>query len=547
MLVVKHQITGLIDRLSAFQRAARPSDLIERYQTRRKREEFEDFLDDVCDCRYTEDGGPILIDGSFDNPNYWLRLWVLRSAVGWDPATQSGVLGQARRKEQYRTLKKFGVQQIWELDGRVKISQKAIKAIREEACELFDGIGNDDRLLAVNLPGGIPASLLYDFILRHQRSATIKFSDPSYLELCQKYLRYCRVAEGIVNQLDPTTIIASHALSATGPLVWFGLLKGARVIVPFGANGVAWYWSLTDTKQIFDLQDRPTYEEINLLPDDKRKDLRELGKKIINRRLDGDVQEFGPRKAFRERHAFVDRISLCKKMSWKIEKPIVAVYISNWFDFPHTYGMRNFSNFLDWINSILEIARKTSHCNWLLKPHPCDKWYGGVTIEQLVDVENSGHIGIANDSWSGKYVLKAIDAVITCHGTIGLEATSMGVPVLVSDRGWYDTIGFVKTVRNRDDFINKIATSWWVDMDMRRNQDLANTFIGLYWGRPDWQEEFVYGSDVDQWENYGYAIDLFRNNPTALDCEKSTIREWYNSGHPHFHSFKMLNSERHVC
>ena len=69
MLVVKHQITGLIDRLSAFQRAARPSDLIERYQTRRKREEFEDFLDDVCDCRYTEDGGPILIDGSFDNPN----------------------------------------------------------------------------------------------------------------------------------------------------------------------------------------------------------------------------------------------------------------------------------------------------------------------------------------------------------------------------------------------------------------------------------------------------------------------------------------------
>ena len=39
-------------------------------------------------------------------------------------------------------------------------------------------------------------------------------------------------------------------------------------------------------------------------------------------------------------------------------KKKIAIYLGNWFDFPHIYGMSRFIDILDWIKESIKYAKK---------------------------------------------------------------------------------------------------------------------------------------------------------------------------------------------
>ena len=53
--------------------------------------------------------GRVLIDGTWDNPNYWFRSVLLVKALGVQTQNLVGVIGANRRSDQRNTLTALGV------------------------------------------------------------------------------------------------------------------------------------------------------------------------------------------------------------------------------------------------------------------------------------------------------------------------------------------------------------------------------------------------------------------------------------------------------
>jgi len=208
--------------------------------------------------------------------------------------------------------------------------------------------------------------------------------------------------------------------------------------------------------------------------------------------------------------------------------------------------MSHFENLLDWIRSTFQVAKENRDVCWLFKNHPANDWYGGPSLEDFLDFREYGHIKLVPADWNGASVLGLVDAIITYHGTIGIEATSYGIPVLVADKGWYDDWSFVKTSSSREDYLRQLRAAWWQDMNMEENARLARIFSGLFWGRPAWQEDFVLPESAQQWKNYTVLMDHLRNNRAVLAKEIEIIRSWIDSEHKHYHAYKMLNANDYL-
>ncbi len=217
----------------------------------------------------------------------------------------------------------------------------------------------------------------------------------------------------------------------------------------------------------------------------------------------------------------------------------MVVYASHWFDMPHVHGMRNFRDFLDWTEATLEIARERTDINWLFKNHPCEDWYGGVTLHDLFEGIGAAHIRLIPRDWNNFAVLQAADAIITCHGTVGIEAAALGKPVLVSDRGWYDECGFVRPSPTREAYLDTLQSNWWQDHDAAAVRERALLFAGYYFCIPRWQESFLTADDAYQNRLYGVLEELLDARKEDVVREIDSIARWYESTKPFLHTFKM--------
>ena len=89
------------------------------------------------------------------------------------------------------------------------------------------------------------------------------------------------------------------------------------------------------------------------------------------------------------------------------------------------------------------LKTKNKDVIWLLKSHPAEKWYGGLTLEQTIKGKLPSNIILLPDDYSGKAVMDVSDALVTIHGTSAIEYAAHGKPVLVADKGWFQDCNFV--------------------------------------------------------------------------------------------------------
>ena len=511
-------------------------------KSRKNRIYFEKLLRSIPDHYDNVFSGTVLVDAIWDNPNYWLRYSIVRAALGLLSARQVGILGPFRRRQQNKTLKRFAIEESYDFTDFSEFSDRNYSL----AQDLCNSGRNQEDILTWELPYNVPVSFLYDFILKRQRSAFVHTKDKSFVTLTHLFLNYISVAEKLMQYYEPILIISSHAIGINLPLVWIALQHRIKVVVPFGDVGCFRFWKLNQPSEVCDFTDRPKIEDLRSLTLEQQNALSKTGEEALRDRISGRTESLGAIYAYNMRHTYVNKNSICSQFRWDAGKKIIAVYASNWFDYPHSLGMKHFQNFYDWITSVLRKASDNTEVNWIFKAHPADDCYGGITLSDLVKLGQFRHIKLAPQDWKGADMLNAIDAFVTYHGTVGIEATILRKPVLVADNGWYDDWGFVRAPKSREDFLELLGTRWWEDMDVKGNSRLAKIFAGWYWGRPEWQKNFVLEDDSRQWEIYKTAPDLIKNNMDIIEKEISMVREWFNSSHPHFHTYKMMQTDKYI-
>ena len=120
-------------------------------------------------------------------------------------------------------------------------------------------------------------------------------------------------------------------------------------------------------RDIFSTFDHPTKINFNSLSKIKKKNLVLSGRKYLNLRLNGNVNDIAGNLAYTKLKSKINKQIICKELRWDIRKKIFGFYASNWYDWPHQVGMKNFQDFYDWVKVTLKIAENMENVNWLFK------------------------------------------------------------------------------------------------------------------------------------------------------------------------------------
>ncbi len=67
--------------------------------------------------------------------------------------------------------------------------------------------------------------------------------------------------------------------------------------------------------------------------------------------------------AFRRNAQRIDRSSILDHFGWSADKPIVAVYACNWFDYHKAFELTRFRDFHDWIMATHAVAMENKAVN----------------------------------------------------------------------------------------------------------------------------------------------------------------------------------------
>lgn len=484
--------------------------------------------------------GRVLVDGMFDNPNMWLRYSVLRAALGLASAEEVGVTGPYVPGRCRRSFHRLGIRRVVGFDSMLAAPGTA----RRQARDLIAGTRRAEDVLGWRLPGGYPAAVLYDALLKRQTAAQVDVADPLLEEAVAEAIACMTAAERLLDHVRPDLVVLTHVCNfRDSALAWFALRRGIPCIGVFGSLSSIRFWRLSRAEDWCNLVSRPSGTDIDALPAAKAEALAALGGDYLGCRLAGETRDIGAVYAYSRRVENAQRADLERLFHWDPAKPVVSVYAPTWFDFPHGGGMTQFRDFLDWITVTVRGAEQATHCNWLFKAHPCDDWYGGITLSDLLPAELPPHIRLVPREWNGAAVMAMTDALVTFQGTAGIEYAANGKPVLVAERGWYHDCGFTVVPRDRADYEALLGRDWWAGVDPARASHRARVFAGWYFCVPDWQDGFLLGDDPEQERLYPGIPALLADHPRALEREIATIRDWYHSGEHLYHVYKMRIAE----
>jgi hypothetical protein len=406
-----------------------------------------------------------------------------------------------------------------------------------EAQAALSQIKQPEDILDLDMPFGFPASLIYDELLKRQRRAVVNIRHRHFRMHLIEAFRSLYAAEGLVDRVRPSLVVLSHHINFSfGSVAWAAIRRNIPVIVLYGYHGSLRFFRPRTAADLFDFMDRPIAEELDQLDPMKAEELRAAGASYMKTRLNGRTSDIGALYAFgRQPVTGLTRDKLAAHFNWDPTNPIVAVYTGNWFDNVHGCGMTHFRDLMDWLKATLHVATANNHCNWLLRGHPCDEWFQSVRLRELVPESDSGHVGLAPESWNGSEVLGAADAVVSYHSTASLEYACAGKPALIADRGWYHDCGFALWPKSREEYLGLLASSWWERVDREKIKARAELFSGWFFSRVE--KDTIWLDDSLRDELYQHIVGLPAEQGDAIGREVLRIRDWFQSGTRHLHTY----------
>jgi hypothetical protein len=488
----------------------------------------------------------VLIDGIWDNANHWQRYALLRRAAGLSGAVEIGVLGPFSRARSAAAFDAFGIGERKDM----ALAAADIRKRRPDAERLLATVRDPQEILAWKLPDELPASIFYDAILKRQRRATVWLADPDLPDLVAEGLATYERAAEVVESAAPDLLVISHISNFNfGALVWAALTRGVRTVLLHGDYGVLRCMNLREPADIFRFPLRPSGDDAAALDAATRANLARAGKTYLEGRLGGKTQDVSAIYAFSRRQAVAERSVIAAGYGWPIDRPILAVLAPNWFDYPHSMGGLAYRDFAEWVSVLIEAAKSRPDVSWLFKAHPCDDWYGRINGPVLADLIQGlpDNIRLADSSWNGSDILRAIDGVLTVHGTAGIEASFLGKAVLVPYGGWYGSAGFAQAAPTIEVYAQELRRDWWRRDDGVARAASAEIFAGWYFCVPSWHGTYKFKDDAFQDAIWPGTVGFFEEYRAQIEREIDELGAWLRSGHRYSHIFKMRRAASFVA
>ncbi len=426
----------------------------------------------------------VVADGMWRNPNHFFRVRLFIEALhtlGRKPRLL-GILRSSRDWRERRALARIGFEEFvyieyddeFRTDMYLAESRRLLSVVREHA-----------DILALQLPDDIPAYTYYDTVLKLSSNPRPPLDDPLWVSTLAETLRNRAIYNRELSKRPIMHVALSHPWkNEWATLVWLALKREIPVEHLTGfceAMRIRRFRTADDYATPVEHVPRAVFEG---LPQAAQRKLAEIGAADLRRRSSGLSSDLNVRHAFDPRHRIGDREHARAILSGQTERPVAIVYGHVWFDFPHTFAMRNFIDFRDWMELTLREIRDIDDVVWLLKPHPTEAWYGGFNLTTLAR-DLPPHVRLLPMHTDSQTTINAADTIVTVHGTVGLEAAAAGVAVILGDRSYYSGWGVAHAAADRADYVRLLHNAGQLPRPDAAARARANACFALALAEPD--------------------------------------------------------------
>jgi hypothetical protein len=392
--------------------------------------------------------GAILIEGHLAEygPNYLFRTAVAAKALAEVRGLDIDVVFNGftnRWTTAKRVYRSFGIGNFVFLGSRLFIGnlwRRVVSAVF--ALRTTRGLKSPDDILRIAYGGIRVGDLIYDDVLKLCGNETIERVDADVRRaVANSYFFYLQYQALFASGRYRYYVSTHTAYSEYGILCRVALAHGIPVI------------ETTDIQMSYYTDDPrkklPTYHDgirsaiVNVLEDagTDAEGMYAAAEEALKKRLASQIQQLDAQKAFRGRT--YTREGLRETLGLGDDRKIAFVLAHVFSDAPHLSSGMLHADYFRWLSSTLEVCARAVDVIWVVKPHPSSELYGERgTVEGMVAWLGAENVRLCPPDLNTRSLERCADALVTVHGTAGLEFSCVGIPVVLAGKPFYSGFGF---------------------------------------------------------------------------------------------------------
>jgi hypothetical protein len=474
-------------------------------------------------------GDTIIADAMWYNANHFLRLRMFLGArMKEGPCALLGVLRSRDDTRARRALERLGFEDFIYLDDDPQFKSEGFQAA---AAALLKDVQTHADFLTLTLPENLPAYIVYDTVLKQARDPQPPISDPVWRNCLAEALCDIAIYQRELDTRRVTDVALSHPWKTEwGSLIWLSI---KRDITAYHLTGFMEAMRVRRFRRPADFAtpvEHLPLEAFEALPETTRQELSSFGAGELERRAKGTSSDINASYAYQPEHRIEGKERARESLVGDDSRPIAVIFSHIWYDFPHTFAMTHFTDFRDWIESTLARVRELDDVIWLLKPHPTEEWYGGFRLAELVH-DLPDHVRLLPTKVDNKTVLNAADCVLTVHGSVGLEATAWGIPVILADRSYFSDWDIGYAADSRSDYLRLVGEAGRLTPPTAIQKERARAAFALALGEPpDDLGAYPMGCDSRGVAVIEDVIDALRHKPDMVTVEIARLQQFMAQG-----------------
>lgn len=432
--------------------------------------------------------------GSYDAKTEGIYLKALET-IGYEPCVITGYDPYVKD-----IFSLYGIKNVYYYEDYLK-KYSANKLKKEAEFHLKHVEGKE--VLNIKMDGISVGKYAASSFMRMTRNSTIKLNNDEdkilLLKQMIKSLRAAKAVKNILQDIKPDLLLAiDRGYTPVGQLFDACLLNGIPVITRNASHKSGWeivkrYSSPQMSTVHPQSLSSESWEYIKKMPwNDSKWNI--LYKELFDTYRTGDwFAEVGTQFGKK----MYSKKELLEKLQLDENKKTAIIFPHMFWDATFFWGEDLFEDYYDWFVNVLKVAAKNKSLNWIIKIHPANVIkakrdnYKGVHKELAAVYETLGslpeHIKvIPPESDINTFSLFSLmDYCLTVRGTIGIEASMMGINTITAGTGRYDRLGFTHDFNSKEEYLDFIRNLQDVPPMNEQAIELARRFAyGIFILRP---------------------------------------------------------------
>lgn len=406
-------------------------------------------------------------------PTHLIRLGIAAKAIEEKLDIKPMVVLQNRQDNNQKMFQSFGI------DNYVYLREVTL-SMCDYICVLYILVQfllspNSRNLLSLHYKNINIGKIIYDDILHSTDDCyTVNRINIKHIMLIIDAVKYIRKYEKIIKKYNTELVLLSHNEYIAYASLAIAALCNDKKVVTVNDVEISQY---TDRCDIF-WHNRFQTNIKKIIKNEKYDFLKKEGENYLFNRIYGDSGLFDVKKAFGDKHFYnIDEIR--NKITHNDNKN-VFIYMHVFSDAPHLSDMSMYKDYYDWICDTVSTIKDIKNVNWFIKVHPSAFLYG--ETDKIVKILhfNNRNIYMVPDDFNSASIKDVADVVVTCQGTVGIEASCMGIPVIITGKPFYGGFGFTLEPKDKCEYHAMLKRCIDIEKLDDDKIDMAKVVLGAF-------------------------------------------------------------------